>query len=285
MPYPRPVHALITPLQSYYDDHLNDVDIAARWSKLHHVPFSNLQHWAVQIGNVVYEVTRRGTSRGEHAKYRKIAAHDWWFETNRANLEVRFLGYTQEQHVALDDLGLDIWILIMKQQYCAFTTNCRTFAAVFHAVAVDTALLQSSTWKAKVRKLPMALNPFVGIAEKAKRVKAMALASRKMARQWLNSHRAVRDEQYSPLEKHPRIPCQPNTRWRAALQDEWKNSSASRARLSDVVRAVDQKRTSAWQLWPIWIRSFIQSEWLRLVVSDSDMTQRLCEDKQSITLM
>jgi hypothetical protein len=219
MPSHKDVNLLITPLAMYYEHNLQELDLAAHWSRLHRVPLLRMQHWAIQAGNTVYEVTRRGSDTGK-AKFRDISSSSWWRECDNrhATVQVRFLGTSRLTKSKLLDMADYIWIGIMKQEYKFATTNCQTFAKIFQKLIIDNEKITAQK-QAKIQKVPMPFNPLIGAGEKAKQVKRMAACSDSAAVKWLGMHKS---RALASLSSPPAvsIPRRQSNAWLDALKHE-----------------------------------------------------------------
>lgn len=241
----KEVNLLITPLAMYHDYNLDDLDFASYLNTLHRTPFRRLQHWAVQAGETVYEVTRRGTKNG-HATFRSIPASQWWedAEDRKANVQMRFMGVTTETKDRLTELATLIWTGVMKQEYMFATTNCQSFAMIFRKLIINNEKI-SLELRARVRHVPMPFNPFIALGEKVRFVRKTDTATR-----WLRIHRAKPPS--SPQSSSAVIPRRPSPKWLDALKHESKTKEIdSYQDLYTIVRLVNEqlhpKRTTLWQ--------------------------------------
>jgi hypothetical protein len=241
----------------YREHHFDEYDVAAYCNPLHRAPFINLQHWAVEIGDTVYEVTRRDTDPNKpNPVLRCISSQKWWQEatTLASNPQSRFLGTTDESDQRLKQLATYIWSGVMKSEYAFWVSNCQTFANIFRKLIVHNDKL-SLELKAKIQPMPMPFNPFVAIGEKARLVRRMVAKDNAVSR-WTSLFRALSGASpasYGPIFTIPRRQSQ-------GWLDTLKHESKTRELKSDndfysIVRRVN-KKTKAEQetLWQSLLR-------------------------------
>jgi hypothetical protein len=226
----------------YTKHELQKIDYLTQHDQLHHVPFRGLQHWAIQVGERIFEVTSNDRSDGKPI-YRMIdrsGPKGWWesHTYNKMMVVDRFMGFTDYATSEIDVMSKWIWSAIMKQQYFFLTTNCQTFASILRNLIVDNTGLQPEM-RAQLDSLPRQLNPIIMIFERANRVRQLAAASGRLV---LLPFRSAKP---STLSAPPKLPVRLSSSWLLALRKAGRQADVqSDQDMFTLLRAANRKQSA-----------------------------------------
>lgn len=212
----RPVYLLVTPLQCYSKYRFHRVDIYSQRCQNNRIPFSRLQHWAIQVGDHVngeiYEVTSYGIK--SHKRILKVSSAEEW-RTSRGYPPRRklFVTVTERPTEDLRHIAKDVWDAVLEDDYRAMSRNCQAFAELFKAIIEDRELLTEEA-STELDDMPGSFNPFYAFTHLKRAKRATARWTRRVFRR--DSVAGSSQGNTSPtdgVQQEARLPGKKTDRW------------------------------------------------------------------------